>query len=744
MTPRRRRLGARVLKAVASPLRLGILRLLYDRGSLSYTEIMNLLKLSPGRDAGRFAYHLKMLLRMDLMEPDAISKKYLLTDMGKTLVEFADELDNSAFRKKLLVRTSRLAIENFDRNKIAESLVREAEVPIDLAQKVAREAEKRLLKLGTKYLTAPLIREFVNAILIERGLEEYRHKLTRLGFPVYDVTQLMKEMSGKSVDVEEIRTAAGSRVIEEYTLLDILPRDVADAHLSGSLHLNNLGNWVLKISALMHDLRFFFQHGLAFRNAGHYMVPLRPPKTFKSALATVTNALRLASAELSCEQGVDFLNFFMAPYIRGLPKEEVRDELRLFLASLNLTVPTGVSLGLETVLPSFLSESKALGPDREDLGRYADYVDESRLLASLLLECMDERRGSKPIFNPSVVVKIRPRSLKDEEAEALLWKAHELAVDGLPYFANLTFRRQRHASYAATGLRFADDWRDDWELDTVRAGCVDHVALNLPRASYEAGKEREKFFENLYDISEKGLRALEIKYHTMRRRAQEGLLPFLLQRGEQDPYLRLENSSCLLSFVGLNETVRSMTGTAVHESEEALNFAEEVVSYLSRLVKGYAKRRKIRYALALTPERNAARRLAELDIERYGLAEVQVQGRREEPCYTNMSVVPYGTEMPLEDCLRVESRFQALTSGGHLVNIPLGEPENKAEDLFSTTKRIVKDHKIGLYAYDRSLTYCSNCQKTFAGEQVKCPACSSVNAITKFRREPARYTARQS
>ena len=91
---RRRRLGARVLKAVASALRLNILRLLYERGPMSYTEIMNVLKLSPSRDAGRFAYHLKTLTGMDLIEPDPESKKYVLTDMGKTLVEFADELDN--------------------------------------------------------------------------------------------------------------------------------------------------------------------------------------------------------------------------------------------------------------------------------------------------------------------------------------------------------------------------------------------------------------------------------------------------------------------------------------------------------------------------------------------------------------------------------------------------------------------------------------------------------------------------
>ena len=382
---RRRRLGARVLKAVASTLRLSILRLLYEKGPLSYTEIMNVLKLSPSRDAGRFAYHLKTLTGMDLIEPDPESRKYVLTDMGKTIVEFADELDNSALKKRLLVRTSRLAIENFDRNKIAESLVREADVPAETAQKVSREAEKRLLKLGAKYLTAPLIREFVNAILVEHGYEEYRHKLTRLGFPVYDVTLLMREMSTKGADVERVRAAAGSRVVEEYTLLNVLPRDVADAHISGSLNLNELGSWILKTSAVMHDARVFLKNGLAPRNDA-MRASAGPPKNLMSALSLVADALRLASAEVTSEQTLDYFNFFFAPFAKGLSKEEVKEGLRLFLGSVNLAVPTGTSLGLETVLPEFLAGVEAVGPSGRPAGVYADYVDESRLVASLVLE----------------------------------------------------------------------------------------------------------------------------------------------------------------------------------------------------------------------------------------------------------------------------------------------------------------------------------------------------------------------
>jgi anaerobic ribonucleoside-triphosphate reductase len=541
-----------------------------------------------------------------------------------------------------------------------------------------------------------------------------------------------------------VHAAAGSRVIEEYTLLNALPRDIADAHISGALNLNNLGCWVLKASGFMHDLRFFFQNGLAFQDGLSMQASMSPPKSLQAALLLVAEVLRLGSAELSCEQGVDYFNVFLAPFAKGLPREKVKEDLRLFLTSVNLTVPTGVSLGLETVLPGFLGEAKAYCQGGVVSGVYGDFVNESRLVGSLMLECLVEKADSKPMLNPSVVVKVRPETLRDKEAEGLLLEAHALSVDGLPYYANLAFEGQAFASYAANGLRFAADWREDWELDTIRAGCVDRAVLNLPRAAYEAEKNRDRFFENLEDLSEKGLRALEIKYNTIARRAQEGLLPFLVRKAVRDPYLRLRNSLSLLGFVGLNEAAYAMTGKAVYEREDALDFAVEVVSYLSKQVKAYAKRRQLRMAFGLTPDLDAACRLAELDIEKYGLGEVHVSGGTEKPCYTSITIVPLEVELPWEERLSLESQFHGLAPGSHLARVPLGDSEVDAESLLAMTRKTVENSKVGLFTYDRSLTYCSNCLKTFHGEQIKCPECGSVNAVTRFVREPARYRAHKS
>ena len=356
--PPQRARGVKVLKAVSSPLRLQILNLLFDKSALSYTELMNQLKMNPSRDAGRFAYHLKFMLKADLVEADVEAKKYYLTDLGKMVLDVADRVERKAVKPRgMLVRTSHLTVEEFDANKIANSLIKEAKVPAELAQKAAKEAEKRLLKSKTKYLTAALIREMVNGILIEKGYEEYRHKLTRVGMPVHEVTAAL-EAKENPQDSSALLSKAGQSVLGEYTLLNIFPRDIADAHLSGALHVDGLGTWILKPNEVNHDLRFFLQNGLKLENT--IQTDMEPPCNLESALSIALNVLLHGNKETIKTQTYDYFNIFMAPFARGLEASRIKENIRLFILSLNHHAE--VTLELELIVPKSMAEKEAVGP----------------------------------------------------------------------------------------------------------------------------------------------------------------------------------------------------------------------------------------------------------------------------------------------------------------------------------------------------------------------------------------------
>ncbi|MGB9683672.1 MAG: anaerobic ribonucleoside-triphosphate reductase [Candidatus Bathyarchaeales archaeon] len=717
--------GIRVLKAVSSAVRLNILNLLFDHGSLSYTELMNLSKMSPSRDAGRFAYHLKFLLKADLVEADVESKKYRLTDLGKMVLDVAEEIEKKGLRtQRILVRTSRFSLEEFDANKIVDSLVKEAGMTVEQAKRVAKEAEKRLLKARTRYLTAPLIREVVNGILIEKGLEEHRHKLTRLGLPVHDVSAFLSK--GKaSLGVSSIYEEFGKNVLEEYTLLKVLPRDVADAHLSGELHVNSLDSWILKPAEVVHDLRFFFKKSLNIESPA-------PLKSLESALNTVFNVVLRAARETSEMQTLEYFNVFLAPFLRNMEKADVKEALRRFIFNLNQYAEA--SLNIELTIPRFLADKPAIGAAVS--GVYGDFLEETQLLASLMLEFLAEESTPNPLLNPKIVIKIRPETFKEDKAADILLKAHHLASEkGMLYFANISGEDGRLSVFSPSGCKFKADLKGDWELDTLRTGALGIVAVNLPRIAYECGKDKAKFFEFLREKLEMATRALEIKFRALRQRGKS-FLHFLLQTVNGDQYFRLENSTRLINMVGLEETVEAFTGKSIYEDENALKFAVETVKYTSEFLSKSDKRRDKRLLPSALPSLEASERLAKQDIERFGVAKVRFQGTREKPYYSTFGRVSIQNLEASLKALAVGKELYGLFAGGNLAVIELGEVECPPETLFSLTRRLVENYGVEFFTYNRDLTYCSHCNKTMFGVLHKCPSCGSVGTLTVFKRYP--------
>lgn len=743
-----RKKGVNVLKAVGSGIRLQVLTLLYDKGPLTYTEIMTSIKMNQGKDAGKFAYHLKFLLRTDLIEPELDTKKYKLTDLGKMIVDIAEEIDRHTFKqKKVMVRTSRLAMEEFDRNKIALSLIKEANVPVSLAQKIARETEKRLQAFKTKYLTAPLIREIVNTILLEKGLEEYRHKLTRLGIPVYDVAQLIKTTANTATpSVEAVHKAAGDAVIEEYTLLNTLPRDVADAHMAGAIHLDNLGSWILKPNEITHNLRCFLKNGTNPKNHTVSLGSGRPPKNFETALAATINMLKNASSEVVGEQTIDYFNLFLAPFTKNMPSEEIKEKLRLFLYNLNQTLSnegaqTSVTLGLEFTVPEFLKETEATGVEGKVEGRYGDFEAETRTLATVLLQIIAEENREKPIFNPSLVIKLRPEILENSECQPMLLQAHQIAtLMGTPYFANLCPEKQRFVSYAATGTRLGTEWKNDWELDTLQTGKLDGVTLNLPRIAYLCDGKQEKFSHLLDEQLEIAIKALEIKHQIIKQRLGEGLLPFLSQNTVDASYFKLENAIRVISFAGLYEAVYALFGKSLGKDNAALKFAEQVLSAISTFAKEHSRKPENRIVCSMVSSAEATRRFAGLDAERFGWAKINAQGSKQQPFYTNVGVLPSNRDVSWQERLATEEIFHNLTHGGHLTILPLSEEERSAEELLTSSKQIVTTYGVGLFVYDRLLSYCRNCRRLSYKMLPRCRFCGS-DSLTTFARSSTKYSS---
>ena len=731
--PPHRAHGVKVLKAISSPLRLQILNLLFDKSALSYTELMNQLKMNPSRDAGRFAYHLKFMLKAELVEADVEAKKYYLTDLGKMVLDVADRIERKAVKPRgMLVRTSHLTVEEFDANKITNSLIKEAKVPAELAQKVAKEAEKRLVKSKTKYLTAALIREVVNGILVEKGYEDYRHKLTRVGMPIHEVTTSI-ESKDSPADSTAILTKAGQTVIGEYTLLNIFPRDIADAHLSGAIHIDNLGTWILKPNEVSHDLRFFFQNGLKLDNPLY--TSMEPPSGFESALAIAFNVLLHASKETNRTQTCNYFNVFLAPFAKGAETASIKENIRLFVLNLNQHVEA--SLVLEITVPKLTAEKEAIGLNGKIVGKYGDFAQESKLLASIILEVFAEESTKKPLLNPKLVIKINKDTLADENAKAVLLNAHRLAAErGTLYFANMAKKEGENTVFSSSGVKLAPDLTGDWETDTLRTGCLGCVTINLPRIVQESEKDKNKFFELFRERFELAARALGIKNNALKQFGKNSL-PFLLKSSSGDTYFRLENCSRIVNLAGFREAIEAFIEKSI-DSEESRKFAEETIQNILAFKQKVGRKHGKRLYPVILSDSEASERLAQLDIEKYGVAKVKFSGTREKPYYSTtkrFQVKTIGETLSISsEMLETAQKMKGLNAGGTLDIIELKDAEFKPEALMDLTQRLIENQSLEFFTYNRIISFCDNCKKSWLGTLHKCPSCGSMSNLATFDR----------
>ena len=185
-----------IFSVMASPNRIDILRILNSKGPLTYSELKSLAGFKSKKESGKFAYHLRKLLRQSLVALNKSERRYTITNLGKLVLSLARQIEERSIIEsgKMYVRTSKDSIEEFNSHKIIQSLVREGSLPLELAQKITEEVENRIYKYQITYLTGSLIREMVNSVLLEHGHEEYRNKLARVGMPAFDVKELISNL----------------------------------------------------------------------------------------------------------------------------------------------------------------------------------------------------------------------------------------------------------------------------------------------------------------------------------------------------------------------------------------------------------------------------------------------------------------------------------------------------------------------------------------------------------------------
>jgi ribonucleoside-triphosphate reductase len=659
-------------------------------------------------------------------------------------------MENETTDMALFVRTSSETLSDWNRERIVDALLRETTIDRDTAERISREVEEQIIASKISLVTAPLVRELVDAKLVECGLEEARKMHTRLGVPLYDVDQLILHPNRENANVphgpEATNLTLAERIKKEYALLNVFSQEIGDAHMRGDLHLHDLG-FIDRPYCSGQSLEYIKKFGLNLPNSLSVAKPAKHPEVLLAHMVKFAAALQ---SNFAGAIGWDAVNLFFAPYLEGLSDRDVKQLAQMLIYEFSQqAVARGgqaifTDINLYWEVPKHFENVMAIGPNGEFTGKtYGEYQDQSQRFVRALFDVYREGDAvGRPFFFPKPLVHITEKFFQTPGHMDFLHLICDVSAErGNTYFV---FDRGNTAKVSeCCRLSFKlekSDLEDALYPWRMRYCALQNVTLNLPRIAYQCGGDDTKLFAKINETFGKAVKAhLEKKDFLERLLAlgDHGPLALLTMKKDGQPYLRMHRATFLIGMVGLNEMVQVHRGKQLHDSDEALKFGLKVIAYMKLLADKMSQKYNMRFVLEQTPAESTAYRFAKLDLRDFSpRSGYVVKGdiSRGEVYYTNSTYLNVGSVLNPIDRVRKEGLFHPLIEAGSLTHIWLGESRPSGESLANFVIKVFRHSQNDQIAFSPEFTTCTACGQTSRGLSDHCSYCGSteVEGITRI------------
>ena len=655
----------------------------------------------------------------------------------------------------------------FDQNKIAQALWAAVQAVGGKDQERARLLAAEVVKeLRRKYAGGGIpsvehVQDIVEKVLIENGhaktakayiLYREQHKnireVSRLLRDISIVDDYLEEQdwrvrenSNMTFSLQGLNVHITQKVISNYWLNAIYPREVREAHLNGEFHIHDLGTlgpycvgWDLQ------DLLLVGFRGVRGKVESH------PPKHFDVALMQVVNFLYTLQGEAAGAQAFSNFDTLLAPFIArdGLAYGEVKQAVQKFL--FNMNVPTRVgfqtpftNVTLDLKVPEFLAGSPAIVDGQASERTYGEFQAEMDLFNRAFAECMVEGDASgRPFTFPIPTYNLTPDFPWDSPEFEPIWEM--TAKYGIPYFSNFVNSDLKPDDVRSMCCRLRLDKRELQKRggglfgSNPLTGSTGVVTINLPRIGFEADSE-EEFLRILGERMEVARDSLLIKRQVLERFIERGLYPysrFYLRGVKQACGQYWKNHFSTIGIVGMNDALYNLNGLDLTR-EEGVAFALRVLDFMRGKLSDFQAQTGSIFNLEATPAEGTSYRLARIDKRLYPELRIYSQEKRDRggnggpapaPYYTNSSQLPVGFTDDVYTALRLQDELQTRYTGGTVLHCFLGERLASAQATRQLVRSIAENFHLPYYTLTPTFSICEE-HGYLAGEQSSCPRCGA-------------------
>ncbi len=584
-----------------------------------------------------------------------------------------------------------------------------------------------------------LVQDLVEQSFIKRGLSgaakayilyRSRHgKLRENKQILIDVQELMasylghedwrvNENSNAGYSYASLLNHVSGSVVANYTLANIYPDEIAEAHKSGDFHLHDLSCGIVGYCAGW-SLRELLLRGFV-GNGGR--ASAAPAKHFDTALGQIVNFLCTLQTEWAGAQAFSSFDTLLAPFVRAdkLDYRGVKQTMQQFIFGLNIASRWGqtpfTNLTFDWVVPEDLRDHPVIiGGVLRDDGCYGDYQAEMDLINRAFLEVMSEGDRDGRIFTfPIPTYNVTEDFNWESENAELLFSV--TGKYGLPYFQNFINSDLSPGDVRSMCCHLQMDMRELRKKTGglfgagEQTGSIGVVTINLPRIGYLAQSE-EEFFARLDRLIGLAKDSLEIKRKVVDRHLAGDLLPYTRI------YLpSLEHHFSTIGLVGMNEACLNFLGCSICDPEGS-EFAARVLDHMKESIRQIQEETGHIYNLEATPAEGTSFRLARLDRKRYpGI----ICAGDSEPYYTNSTQLPVGYTDDLFEALDLQEPLQSRYTGGTVFHAFIGERINDPKLVATLVKKIAAGYRIPYFTLTPTFSICP-VHGYIPGEHQSCP-----------------------
>ena len=522
---------------------------------------------------------------------------------------------------------------------------------------------------------------------------------------------------------------------QNYWLHEIYPEEIRAAHLSGDLHIHDLGFFGPYCAGW--DLQQILLNGFGGVPG---KVESKPPKHLRSFLGQIVNSTFTTQGESAGAQAWASFDTYCAPFIRydKLDYKTVRQALQEFI--FNLNVPTRVgfqcpfsNLTFDIVPPRTLTSQHVILGGQYMQETYGDFQAEMDMFNLAFCDVMMEGDSKGRVFTfPIPTINVTKDFNWDSPVTD---KFMEITCKyGIPYFSNYINSDLSPEDALSMCCRLRLDTKELRKRggglfgSNPLTGSIGVVTINLPRLAYISNSESE-FFARLWQQMNLAANSLELKRKVIEEQTAKGLYPYsanYLKAIKEKTGLYWFNHFNTIGLIGMNEACQNLFGADCDlTTSQGQQFAIKTLNYMRAEITEIQDKTGHYYNLEATPAEGTSYRLAKKDTERY--PDIITSGETV-PFYTNSSQLPVGFTDDIFETLNLQDEIQSLYTGGTVLHLYLGEEIKDRSTAKRLIKKIFTRYKLPYISLTPTFSVCGD-HGYLAGEQPVCPECGGPTEI---------------